>query len=373
MTIIRAGSTQAMRRALGVACGAGLLVGLPAAGVAPTGRPLADYLQFPPLTRYVPHAPFAWWAFVGLALALAACIAPFALRVARTWQVTPRAGAPERRFPDWGWAGVAAGVVAWAVAWTRLPGFEAVQRFTFSPQWLAYIVVVNALTWRRTGRCLLTHEPLRLTWLFGASAGFWWYFEYLNRFVQNWHYEGIGTLTPGQYFGFATGPFATVLPAVLGTYEWLAAMPRTAAGLDAFAPFRPRHPRGLAVMALAICGCGLAGIGIWPDALFPLLWISPLVVLTAVQALRGQPTVLDGIARGDWQRVVRLALAALICGFFWEMWNAFSLARWVYSVPFVDRFHLFEMPILGFAGYLPFGLECGAIADLLYRREDAEK
>jgi hypothetical protein len=44
------------------------------------------------------------------------------------------------------------------------------------------------------------------------------------------------------------------------------------------------------------------------------------------------------------------------------MWNINSLPKWVYSVPFVDRFHVFEMPILGFAGYLPFGLECAVIA-----------
>ena len=51
-------------------------------------------------------------------------------------------------------------------------------------------------------------------------------------------------------------------------------------------------------------------------------------------------------------------VGALICGFFWEMWNYFSLARWTYTIPFVQRFHLFEMPILGYGGYLPFGLAC---------------
>ena len=59
------------------------------------------------------------------------------------------------------------------------------------------------------------------------------------------------------------------------------------------------------------------------------------------------------------------ALAALVCGLFWEMWNFFSLAQWKYSIPFVQRFEIFEMPLLGYAGYLPFGLECVVIADLL--------
>jgi hypothetical protein len=71
------------------------------------------------------------------------------------------------------------------------------------------------------------------------------------------------------------------------------------------------------------------------------------------------------MADGDWHAAVASGLAALQCGFFWEMWNVYSLAKWRYSIPFVGRFQLFEMPILGYAGYLPFGLECTVIGDLL--------
>jgi hypothetical protein len=38
-------------------------------------------------------------------------------------------------------------------------------------------------------------------------------------------------------------------------------------------------------------------------------------------------------------------------------------------VQFVNRFHVFEMPILGYAGYLPFGVECAVIADAIMRRK----
>jgi hypothetical protein len=63
------------------------------------------------------------------------------------------------------------------------------------------------------------------------------------------------------------------------------------------------------------------------------------------------------------------ACAALICGFFWELWNFKSLAHWEYAVPFVQRFHVFEMPLLGYAGYLPFGLECLVVADACLARK----
>jgi len=47
------------------------------------------------------------------------------------------------------------------------------------------------------------------------------------------------------------------------------------------------------------------------------------------------------------------------------MWNYYSLSKWSYTVPYVNRFQLFEMPILGYAGYLPFGLECMVAACLI--------
>lgn len=68
---------------------------------------------------------------------------------------------------------------------------------------------------------------------------------------------------------------------------------------------------------------------------------------------------------GDWRPAVSAALAGLFCGIFWEMWNQYSLAKWAYTIPYVQRFHLFEMPIIGYMGYLPFGLECIALFDLI--------
>lgn len=65
----------------------------------------------------------------------------------------------------------------------------------------------------------------------------------------------------------------------------------------------------------------------------------------------------------SWLLFIITALAGLICGFFWEMWNYYSLSRWEYVIPQVHGFQLFEMPLLGYAGYLPFGLTCVAIVD----------
>ncbi len=42
------------------------------------------------------------------------------------------------------------------------------------------------------------------------------------------------------------------------------------------------------------------------------------------------------------------------------------MPKWVYDVPFVGSLKLFEMPILGYGGYLPFALEVFAAWALLH-------
>jgi len=80
----------------------------------------------------------------------------------------------------------------------------------------------------------------------------------------------------------------------------------------------------------------------------------------------------SSVFEGRWDQLVAPALAGLMCGFFWEMWNYFSYAKWKYNIPFVHVYEIFEMPVLGYAGYIPFGLECIAILELFFGREKIE-
>jgi hypothetical protein len=84
-----------------------------------------------------------------------------------------------------------------------------------------------------------------------------------------------------------------------------------------------------------------------------------------LQTLLKEQTIIHQMGSGDWSVAAASIQAALICGLLWEMWNFFSLAKWQYSIPYVHRFLVFEMPILGYAGYLPFGLECTVVGSLL--------
>jgi hypothetical protein len=340
------------------------LVCLPMAGVLLRGLPVADYLEFPPLTRYVQHAAFSWVAFTLMATGILAVVLPFDI-----WVLRHRGAATRPRnkgpLPPWGWLGLLVMLIGWCLAWTRFRWYATFQPYTFTIPWIGYIVLVNAQTYRRSGCSMMTHYPRYLVTLFVLSAGFWWFFEYLNRFVQNWYYVGIDGLGRLEYFILATLPFSTVLPAVLSTRDLLRTFPEVGAGLDGFLRVRIPSPGVLASAVFVASSIGLCGISIWPDYLFPLLWLAPLFLITSAMALAGKATLFAPISEGKWRELYLLGMAGLVCGLFWEMWNFYSLARWEYAVPFVGRFKLFEMPMLGYAGYLPFGLECAVAGQLV--------
>jgi len=54
-------------------------------------------------------------------------------------------------------------------------------------------------------------------------------------------------------------------------------------------------------------------------------------------------------------------VAGFISGVFWEFWNYWATTRWVYDVPYFGYVKLFEMPVLGFLGFMPFIVESFAI------------
>ena len=126
-----------------------------------------------------------------------------------------------------------------------------------------------------------------------------------------------------------------------------------------------RAAKVIGLAALLLSCAGLFAVGIVPGFVFPLVWLAPPTLLISLAVLRGEPHSLSGIASGDWRPAVSSVLAALLCGIFWETWNFGSYAKWVYAISYVDALHVFEMPLLGYAGYLPFGVLCAEIGDFI--------
>lgn len=345
---------------------------LPLAGVIISGTPISSYLEFPPRTQYVDHAPFSWFAFALCLLVILGVLFPFLRQVWRTQESVslPDSENPRRRFAWWGLLGFSFTALFWLLAWSRFDWFSIFQPHTFAPLWLGYIVTINAVTEHRAGTCLLKKHPIRFLLLFPLSAGFWWVFEWLNRFVQNWTYQTPTVYSAGEYFLYASISFSTVLPAVASTAEMLQSFPAISQRFSRSWPFALESYRTLTIALFSLAASSLLLIGILPNFLFPLLWVSPLIILICLQLLLEGTSLFPELSRGDWSRLISWSLAALVCGFFWELWNYYSLAKWTYNIPYVEQFKIFEMPILGYAGYLPFGLECAAVVTWVVPHED---
>ena len=158
--------------------------------------------------------PFRWGAFIGLMAFTAWCLWPFvkrAVRVvvkARSDTDTTNDQLPTtnyqlpttNRFPWWGWLGIAVLAAGWILSWNYrfqwfppLPARIQVQ-MSYAPLWAGFILLMNALCVKRSGHSPMTDHPWAYAATFPASSLFWWFFEYLNRYVWNWYYLGIENL-----------------------------------------------------------------------------------------------------------------------------------------------------------------------------------
>ncbi len=345
-----------------------LLISMPLLGIVMTGEPVDKFLEFPPLTRYVSHAPENNFVFLlGLITSLVFGV-PLILRFLKYLGTYPP-GPAKGTFPVWGLAGIAILLSSWGISWDIIKVPYSIRMWAFSPLWIGFIVCLNAISKWRLGTCVLERRPISFLLLFGISCVFWWYFEFLNRFVQNWYYVGVSHIGAWRYSLMASFSFSTVLPAVLSVNELLKCSCAFERAFDRpFWHFQPDRP--FAIVMLIFSGTCLLSIGLWPDYLFPFLWISPLLIVCSMQIMCGLKNLAELAGQGRLGAIARLAASGLLCGFFWEMWNFWSYPKWIYSIPYVGQFKIFEMPLLGYWGYLPFGLECAAISTMVLPLED---
>jgi hypothetical protein len=262
-------------------------------------------------------------------------------------------------WPMRGWIGLLLIAVFWALNWS-LSGLRT--HWGFFPLWLGYALTIDSLVFQRKGHSLFSRSPAAYAGLFLVSVPAWWLFELINLRTQNWFYLGEEAFTDLEYAILSSVSFSTVIPSVfgtaelVGTFRWLKRLRRG-----------PAIPPTPAVLGGVFCaGCLMLVLIIaWPLLFFPFVWGALYCLIEPLNRRLGYRSLLDNLARGDWRPVIALGLGALICGFFWEMWNFFSYPKWVYRIPYAAWLRLFEMPLAGYLGYLPFSLELFALYHLV--------
>jgi hypothetical protein len=267
-------------------------------------------------------------------------------------------GISKNRFALHGYVGILVIVLAECL----LFGGNQLVGHWFTPiVWTGYILFVDALVYKNSGRSLLLSDRLELVIVVVMSIGVWWLCEFYNapRFWKSdlelwWHYHNLEANPFLRRVGYDWA-FATIFPLLFLTAE-----------LFAVTVFKQKGG-GLAIkltkpMLIVFVLIGAAGAIVpllYPSPWFaPVIWLSFIFLLDPVNAMRGQPSISNDLRHGNWRRLWSLLLSGLVCGILWEFWNYWAISKWTYTVPFFGDVKIFEMPVLGFLGFPPFAVEC---------------
>jgi hypothetical protein len=259
-----------------------------------------------------------------------------------------------RSFPAHGWIGLAALVVAEVLLFGDI---EPVATYFTPIAWTAYILIVDGAVLALSNRSRLHDAPITIVRMAVLSIPLWLIFEAYNLRLHNWIYTGVPPW-PLAALGYAWS-FATITPAIFETSDLVQAL------LPAL-PAEPwRIPRA-AENAVMVCGvaCLILPLVV-PQRIaaymIALVWVGFLFLLDPVNRRLGLPSFLGDISEGFLRRFYGFSTAGWICGWLWEFWNNWAVAKWRYTFPMFQQTKIFQMPAPGYLGFVPFAMECFAM------------
>lgn len=244
------------------------------------------------------------------------------------------------------------GLGTWILSATlAYQGREPFSTWFFLWAWWSYVLFIDGWVYRRRGESLLISFPGRFCFLAAWSAVFWFIFEAFNLRLKNWHYVELPVETPLRWAGYIFA-FATVVPGILETADLVDAAGIVPEGKTGPWGWIRRFdaaflPAGLVMLALSLA---------WPKYFFPCVWGGFVFMLEPLNERWGASSLLAEWRTGRLRRFFILLIAGLFCGGLWEWWNSWSRAQWIYTVPWVGGWKMFEMPALGYLGFPPFAV-----------------
>lgn len=232
----------------------------------------------------------------------------------------------------------------------------------FTPiMWTAYILAADAIVLRRRGTSLIHDRPREALFMALVSIPLWLVFEAYNLRLMNWAYLGVpeNPWLAALAYGWS---FATITPGLWETAALLGAsrvMPSVRDRVRAPAAWLLRASVAIGVVFLLVPPLLPTPVRPWT---FGFVWLGFVLLLDPLNYRAGRPSFIAAWTRGDRGFVYRWLLAGLVCGFLWEFWNYWAIAKWKYvGVPILPAFKLFEMPVAGYLGFPPFAFEAFAM------------
>ncbi len=173
---------------------------------------------------------------------------------------------------------------------------------------LACTYLLDTLSFRRNGSSLLRTQTRYALWLSVSGALLCALLAYLNIFSPLW----VSPLSRPAEICFSALLGSLLLPAVLVTRLWLSGFPALLRHLTRTLALPVAQAEPAAALLLIVALIGLLGGTAWPMQLAWLLWLSPLLLLIALQLLWHESSVFSGLKNGDWSRVVLGAASGIL-------------------------------------------------------------
>jgi len=225
--------------------------------------------------------------------------------------------------------------------------------------WTGFILFADASVHRARGESWMRSSPGEFAALALVSIPLWLVFEAFNRVIDNWNYTGLPENFLLRQFGYAWS-FATIWPAIFEGADLVGVLrgsggPSRSGGSQRLPP----SATNLAIPAGALML--VAPLLVSPATaryLAAPVWLGFIFLLDPINARLGGESLWLDLRAGETRRLTNLALSGFLCGVLWEFWNYWARAKWHYTVPIMERWKIFEMPLPGYFGFPPFALEC---------------
>lgn len=259
--------------------------------------------------------------------------------------------ARRRRLPLYGWIGIA---ILLAAEWLMFHGIWPVDIYFTPIAWTSYLMIVDAMVFATSGHSRL-QDPGRFLMAGLLSIPLWLVFEAYNLRLRNWTYVGVPSGWAGALLGYGWS-FSTITPAILETADLI----ETFGWLQPSRPvaFSSASKRGMILFGAVCLVLPIALPAHIGAYLFGLVWIGFVFLLDPVNQRIGAPSLLADLGAGRRGRFGSLLISGWVCGWLWEFWNFWAAAKWHYIFPILQHRKIFEMPFVGYLGFLPFALEC---------------
>jgi len=225
----------------------------------------------------------------------------------------------------------------------------------FTPlAWYGYILFIDGIVFRLKGSSLIMTRRKEFLWMLPLSVIFWLIFEYYNLLLRGWHYINLPGILWIRYVGYAVA-FSTIMPGLFETAEFLLCLKK----IRNFQLKRITVTRRFLYISMVVGTSLMAFPIIYPSPyLWAFVWCGFVFLLEPINYLRGVPSLCRDLEQGIGKNVLAYFAAAYVCGILWEFWNYWAYTKWIYTFPpIIKNIKIFEMPILGFLGFGPFGLE----------------